>query len=348
MSDVLLIGGVEIKKGESRIIDLKLPSLYTHASLSMPVQVIRGRRAGPSLFVSGAIHGDEINGVEVIRRLLRLNHMKRIRGTLIAVPVVNVYGFINQSRYLPDRRDLNRCFPGNVSGSLAGRVADLFMNEIVANSTHGIDIHTAAIHRDNLPQVRANLEDEETARIARAFNMPVILNSGLVEGSMRQASFVRQKPVIVYEAGEALRFDELSIRAGVKGVISVMRELGMLPRARARKRPIEPFVARSSTWVRATQSGILRGMVALGARVKKDDLLGVIADPFGEFEQQVVSSFDGIVVGRTNIPLVNEGEALFHIARFSSPDAVSGTVEAFNYEFDPGTDLRQPDEIPIV
>jgi hypothetical protein len=348
MSECLKIGGIEIKRGESRSIEIKLPSLYTHASLSMPAQVIRGKRDGPSLFVSGAIHGDEINGVEVIRRLLRLNAMKSIRGSLIAVPVVNVYGFINQSRYLPDRRDLNRCFPGNVSGSLAGRLADLFMNEIVANSTHGIDIHTAAIHRDNLPQIRAHLEDPETARMAHAFNMPVILNSGLLEGSMRQASFVKATPVIVYEAGEALRFDEMAIRAGVKGVISVMRELGMLPKIKPRKNPIEPFVARSSTWVRANQSGILRVMVHLGSRVKKDDLLGVIADPFGEYEQQLTASFDGIVVGRTNLPLVNEGEALFHIARFSRPDEVAGNVEAFNYEMDPDTDLRQPAEIPIV
>ncbi len=348
MTDRLTLGGIDIWPGESRSIELELPSLYTHASLSMPVQVIRGKKPGPSLFVCGAIHGDEINGVEVIRRLLRLKAISRIRGTLIAVPVVNVYGFINQSRYLPDRRDLNRCFPGSDTGSLAGRLADLFMREIVANSSHGIDIHTAAIHRDNLPQVRANLDDEETARIAHAFNMPVILNSGLVEGSMREASFKQCKPVIVYEAGEALRFDELAIRAGVKGVVSVLRELGMLPRVRVRKKKLEPFVARSSTWVRATQSGIFRGMVTLGARVNKDDLLGVIADPFGEFEQQVIAGFDGIVVGRTNLPLVNEGEALFHIARFRKPDEVAGTVEAFTSEFDPETDQRKPDEIPIV
>ena len=172
------IGGIRIGPGESKAVDLPMSSLYSHAPMSLPLQVVCGKRAGPRLFVSAAIHGDEINGVEIIRRLLRLPLLKRLRGTLIAVPIVNVYGFVNQSRYLPDRRDLNRSFPGSERGSMAARLAHLFLTTIVANSDYGIDLHTAAIHRENLPQVRANLDDPETDRIARAFRVPVLLICG--------------------------------------------------------------------------------------------------------------------------------------------------------------------------
>ncbi|RME35785.1 MAG: succinylglutamate desuccinylase [Gammaproteobacteria bacterium] len=314
----------------------------------MPVQVVRGRRPGPCLFVSAALHGDEINGVEIIRRLLNVNALRRLRGSLIAVPVVNVYGFIGHSRYLPDRRDLNRSFPGSERGSMAARLANLFLTEIVAKADYGIDLHTAAIHRDNLPQVRANLNDAGTERLASAFHAPVIINSGLVDGSLRQAASRLGVPVLVYEAGEALRFDELAIRAGVRGILSVMRELAMLPPGRVRKHVVEPFVARASGWLRAPQSGILRAVTHLGARVERGQLLGVVSDPFGEVEEPVQARYDGIVIGRTNLPLVNEGEALFHVARFRRPDEVVDTLESFQQEFDPNLDILPPEEPPLV
>jgi predicted deacylase len=295
--------------------------------------------------VSAAIHGDEINGVEVIRRLLRLPALARLRGTLIAIPMVNVYGVINHSRYLPDRRDLNRSFPGSEHGSLAGRLADLFMQAIVAKSTHGIDIHTGAAHRANLPQIRANLDDPGTAELARAFGVPVLLNSNLRDGSLREAAAERGIPMLLYEAGEALRFDELAIRAGVRGVVNVLRHLGALPRIkRSRKQsPPEPFVARSSVWVRAPESGILRTLSPLGARVQRQACLGVIADPFGEKEIEVLAPHSGVIIGRTHLPLVLEGEALFHIARFEDSREVAQQVEDFQAEA-PVT----PREPPIV
>jgi hypothetical protein len=345
----LVIGGEAVQPGESKIIEVPLPDLYMHTALSMPVQVIRGRREGPVLFVSAAVHGDEINGVEIIRRLIRSKSLKGLRGTLIAIPVVNVYGFLNQSRYLPDRRDLNRCFPGSIEGSLAARLANCFMNEVVAHCTHGIDLHTAAIHRDNLPQMRADLSNPDVEAMAHAFDAPVIVNSGLIEGSLRYAAQKANVPIIVYEAGEALRFNELAIRAGVKGVLSVMRSIGMLTKSkRVKKR--EPFVARSSVWVRAPQSGIFRMLVPMGASVSKGDLLGMVAAPYGKenSETEVFASSSGIVIGRTNIPLVNEGEALFHIARFSKPDEVADSVEAFHSDLDPATDTSMPEELPII
>ncbi len=344
----IIIGDVVIKSGQKKIFDLPLPALYTRTEIGLPVHVIHSKTDGPILFISAAIHGDEINGVEIIRRVLNSKVLNRLKGTIIAVPVVNLFGFINQSRYLPDRRDLNRSFPGSEKGSMAARLANLFLKEIVHKCTHGIDLHTAAIHRDNLPQIRAFLKDKETEKMARAFYSPVIINTALVEGSLRQAVNKMNIPVIVYEAGEALRFDEGSIRAGVKGIISVMREIGMLPKLKTSRFQIEPLVAKSSTWVRAPQSGILRSLVSLGSKVNKQDVLGVVSDPFGENEEQVLANINGIIVGRTNIPLVNEGEALFHIASFKPSEKIVDKIEEFNNEIDPSTDNRKPAEPPII
>ena len=274
MAEAFSIGGVAVPPGQRRTVDLPFTDLSTHTPMTMPVQVVHGRRPGPRLFVSAAIHGDEINGVEIIRRLLKLGALRRIRGTLVAVPVVNVFGFVSLSRYLPDRRDLNRSFPGSARGSLAGRLAALFVGEIVARCSHGIDLHTGAIHRDNYPQIRANLDDAETERMALAFGVPVVINSGFREGSLREAAAQRGVPVIVYEASEALRFDEFAVRAGVRGVVGVMRMLGMVPERQRRRREVAPMLVRSSTWVRAPQSGVLRRSVALGRLVAKDERLG--------------------------------------------------------------------------
>ena len=344
------INGISIEPGTSLTVDLPAGRLYTHAPMTMPVHIVCGKHAGPRLFISAAIHGDEINGVEIIRRLLKLSALKRLKGTIIAVPIVNIHGLINHSRYLPDRRDLNRSFPGSEKGSLAARLAHLFMKEIVEQSTHGIDLHTGAQHRTNLSQIRANLDDPETEQLARAFGVPVIISSNLRDGSLREAAAEYGIPSLLYEAGEALRFDEVSIRAGVNGIINVMRVLEMLPpRKRSSTRKIiEPVVARSTAWIRAQDSGILRAMVPLGGRVKKNTLLGVIADPFGQKEIQIIAPFSGIVIGRTNIPLVNEGEALYHIARFEDVKEVEAKVDDFHEVHTPEA-MPSPDpESPIT
>lgn len=339
------IGGIQIRAGERRTLDLPMPSLYSHAPMTLPVQAICGRRTGPCLFVSAAVHGDEINGVEIIRRLLRLSLLKNLRGTLLAVPIVNVYGFVNHSRYLPDRRDLNRSFPGSDKGSMAARLADLFLREIVAHSDYGIDLHTGAIHRDNLPQIRANLDDEETASLAKAFQVPVLLNADIRDGSLREAAAERGIPMLLYEAGEALRFNEKAISAGVRGIVSVMRQLGMLTAIKRSRHHHEPLVARANSWVRAGRSGIHRATVALGSRVKKDQVIGIISDPFGAQELEVTANCAGIIIGRSNLPLINEGEALFNIARFHSPTAAESAVEAFHADdrpIDPAIEAEPP------
>jgi uncharacterized protein len=344
------VAGRLIHPGESVAFDAPLPSLYSHAAMSLPIHVVHARVEGPRLLVCAAVHGDEIVGVEIIRRILRSPLLRRLRGTLVAVPVVNVYGFVNQSRYLPDRRDLNRVFPGNENGSMAARLAAFFLNEVVRTCTHGVDIHTAAIHRDNLAQVRASLAGApQLTAMARSFGAPVILNAPLREGSLRAAACQLGIPMLVYEAGEALRFDEVAIRGGVKGVFRVMRTLGMLPPLKAASvaDSREPATARSSQWVRAPQSGILRALKPLGAWVRKNEILGIIGDPFGVREAEVVAPWAGLIIGRANLPLANAGEALFHIARFGEPGEAVEAVEQFQYDFSPETDIGPPPEPPI-
>jgi predicted deacylase len=299
----------------------------------MPVKVISGRRAGPVLFVSAAIHGDELNGVEIIRRLLKRKILRSIRGTLLAVPIVNVHGFLDQSRYLPDRRDLNRSFPGTSRGSVAARLAHLFTSQIVAKADYGIDLHTGAINRSNLPQIRAKLDDSTTLEIAKAFGAPVVINSDIRDGSLRAYAAERNLQVLVYEAGEALRFDEVSIRGGIRGILNVMRHIGMLPPRKGSKQ-ISPVIAKSTSWIRAPSSGIVGGKVPLGSSVVKDQALAVISDPLGDEEQAVAAPFDGIVIGRTNLPLAHEGDALFNLAAFKDVSVAEDRVETFSVVHD--------------
>jgi len=324
----ITIGDTQISPGDRVNVSLPVADLYTSTSLSMPVKVICGRQAGPVLFVSAAIHGDELNGVEIIRRLLKRKVLRSIRGTLLAVPIVNVHGFLDQSRYLPDRRDLNRSFPGSSKGSIAARLANIFTKQILSNADYGIDLHTGAINRSNLPQIRANLDDVQTLDIARAFGAPVIINSNIRDGSLRECASDQGLPMLIYEAGEALRFDETSIRAGIRGILNVMRHIGMLSASKTQKQ-VTPIVARSTQWVRAGSSGIVSGKAKLGSTIKKGQRLAIVGDPLGEDEEDVLAPFDGIVIGRSNLPLAHEGDALFNLSSFSNVPKASDIVETF-------------------
>lgn len=333
-SDVIMCGRT-IRPGEWVTVEVPIPHLYTHTPMYMVVHVVRGRHEGPHLFVSAAMHGDELNGIEIIRRLLTHKNLRRIRGTLIAIPVVNAYGVINHSRYLPDGRDLNRSFPGTETGSLTARIANLFMQEIVRNATHGIDLHTGALHRANLPHIRADLDDPRTLQLARAFGVPVLVHARVRDGSLRESVSAAGIPMLLYEAGEALRFDETSINVGVKGVINVMRALQMLPAAQRRGPAKEPYASRSSHWIRAPRSGILTSMRALGSLIAKGDTIAVVVDPYGESEQTpVLAEVNGVMIGRTHLPLVNEGDAIIHVARFKDAEIVAEQVDSFRAEED--------------
>ena len=319
----LIIGGHTVPPGTTLQIEMPVVRLYTDTDISMPVHVIRSKQSGPTLFVSAAVHGDELNGIEIIRRLINLKSLRLTAGTLIFVPMVNVYGVLNQSRYMPDRRDLNRCFPGSPKGSLAGIVANKFLCEIVKHCQYGIDLHTGAIHRSNLPQIRANLNDEKTRELAEVFGVPVMLNANLRDGSLREAAVELDTKILLYEAGQALRFDELSIRAGVRGIQNVLAHLGMIrrrPRKKSKQSAVTSFVANTSSWTRANASGIVNTLKSLGDNVQKGDPLATVGSPFGEVFDTVRASRSGIIIGRQNIPLVQEGDAMFHIAYFSEKD----------------------------
>ncbi|MZH03352.1 MAG: succinylglutamate desuccinylase/aspartoacylase family protein, partial [Nitrospinae bacterium] len=288
MASTLKIGEVSIKKGERKTIQLAVSHLYDGTDLSIPVEVIRGKDDGPTLFVSAAIHGDEINGIEIIGRILKSKLLKKMKGTLLAVPVVNVFGFNMLSRYLPDRRDLNRSFPGSKKGSLASRLANVFMKEIVKNSTHGIDLHTGSIHRTNLPQIRACMNDSETKRLAFDFGVPVILNSSTRDGSLREAARRKKIPMLLFEGGEALRFDEKVINIGVQGCFSVMQSIGMLTKRKKTARK-EVFVSWASQWLRSPASGLFRTSKDVGAHVGEGEVLGYIKNQFGKTLCEVTS-----------------------------------------------------------
>lgn len=315
------LGGEVIPPGTRKTVDLPISVLSDHTPITMSAHVIHGKRDGPTIFVSAGIHGDEVIGVEIVRRLLTLENLDDLQGTLIAIPVVNAFGLLTHSRYLPDRRDLNRCFPGSETGSLASRLAHIFMNEIVRRSDLGIDLHSAAVHRTNLPQIRISQGNAKTRRLAKLFGAPVVLRSQLRGGSLRDAAQDIGVDVLLYEAGEALRFDEMSVRAGVLGILRVLQNQGMISHEDIEVANTPPLFCQSSQWIRATQGGLLRTYKSEGDVVDEDDVLAVISDPFGEIEHEILAPFSGIIIGRAVMPVVNEGDAIYHIARVSTEDA---------------------------
>ncbi|TYC48650.1 succinylglutamate desuccinylase/aspartoacylase family protein [Rhodobacterales bacterium] len=343
------IGEWSISPGTRRTVDLPVSMLSDHTPVSMSVHVLHGRKPGPVLFVSAAVHGDEVIGVEIARRVLKApqleaQELEKLKGTLLVIPIVNAFGFLNHSRYLPDRRDLNRSFPGSQRGSLAGRLAHLFMTEIVARSNYGIDLHSAAIHRTNLPQIRVSPSRTETMLLAKAFGAPVIMTSKIREGSLRAAAHLKDADVLVFEGGEGLRFDEMTIRAGVSGVLRVMRELKMVGAKGITRPSVRSIISMTSYWVRSPAGGLLRPFKSVGEVVEPEMLLGIVSDPFGENERNVLTEKGGLIVGRTNLPVINEGDGLFHIAEFNERYDAEQTLDSLSsqLEADP---LFDEDEI---
>ncbi len=305
------IGPFRVRAGAGKEVELPITRLVTGADVSLPVRVVHGRKDGPVVWVNAAIHGDEVVGTEVIRRVLAQLSPKTLRGTLVAVPVVNVLGFMSGDRYLPDRRDLNRSFPGSARGSLASRIAHLFMTEVVAKCEVGIDLHTGADRRTNLPQIRADLDDDRTRALAEAFGAPVMLHARIRDGSLRQAARERGATVLLYEGGEAWRFDDFAIDAGVDGVRRVLASLGMIDEVPTiEETSVE---CRDSGWVRARGTGVLHLEVGLGEKVEAGQRLGGLSDTFGRRVRLAHADRDGIVIGLNRAPLVNSGDAIVHI-----------------------------------
>ncbi|RUO42952.1 succinylglutamate desuccinylase [Aliidiomarina taiwanensis] len=323
-----------IEAGTQQTVRIPAARLYNDTPLDLQVEVMHGAKPGPVLLVCAAIHGDELNGIEICRRLIQKVDATELAGTLLVVPVVNMFGFIQQSRYLPDRRDLNRCFPGSERGALGSRLAHLFRTQLVERATHIIDLHTGAIHRSNLPQIRVNLDNEKATAMAEAFNCPVIMNAKDRDGSLRAQATELGIPLILYEAGEALRFDHAAIQAGLNGVLNVMKMLKMLKGRRTRKR-VKPVISQRSLWVRSSRDGIVLVKVELGQTVTKGHILAEVASPHDQSTANITSPIHGIIIGKSNIPVTNEGEALFHIVSFEreeiplATEMVDTFVEAY-------------------
>ncbi len=309
------IGGIAIQTGTAETVELEVSVLANSTRFDLTVHVVHGEKPGPCVFLSAAMHGDEIQGVEIVRRVLVALRGKPLAGTILAVPIVNSFGFVNHSRYMPDRRDLNRSFPGSDRGSLASLLADLFFSQVVARCQYGIDYHTAALHRTNLPQIRIAPDDKELAPLAEAFGPRVVLASKTREGSLREAAAKIGVKMLLYEGGEALRFDEAAIDAAVQGTLRFLKFLGMTEVALPILPHMKPIHSSSSAWVRAPEGGILHSLRRTGDRVGAGEEIGVVTGPLGQTPVAVLSDYDGIIVGRTNLPIVNRGDALFHIAR---------------------------------
>ena len=341
------IAGRRVRRGERLKFELPMAQLYTQTPLDLAVEVIHGRWQGAVLLVCAGIHGDELNGIEIIRRLRTLTALDRLRGTLVLVPIVNLFGFLNLSRYLPDRRDLNRGFPGSEKGSVAARTANVFFGSVVTRCTHVVDLHTAAVNRENLPQIRAAINQPGVEEIARGFAIPVIVNAGLMDGSLRAEAGKIGIPVITYEAGEALRLDEKAIVTGVRGVVNVMRTLDMLPARRSRAMRAEPTVANTTSWFRSPADGLFRPLARLGAHVHKGETLGVVSAPFSSDDTVLPAPFEGIVICVSRLPLVNEGDALFHLARFGAVSDVEGELASHDSDVadDPLYEIESVDDV---
>ncbi len=328
VAQAFVIAGQSIAPGSSADVAFPITTMATGTTSSLAARVLHGARPGPAVFVSAAIHGDEIIGTAVVQRLAQQLKPEALAGTVLLVPVANIFGFIGHSRYLPDRRDLNRSFPGSPGGSLAGQLAHIFYREVVGRCQLGIDIHSAAIHRYNLPQVRIAAGNRRLVELAMAFGAPVIIESPLRDGSLRDLAQQQGVDMLLMEAGEALRFDRLSIETGVEGVTRVLAHLGMLEADDGLTTVGLPARANRSVWVRAPRGGVAQMVRESGDPVRTGDILARVAGLFGEEAEELVSPVDGIVIGHATLPVVHQGDALFHIAAIDHPERVGRQIDS--------------------
>jgi len=305
------IDGRIVEPGEELQINAVIGRLPTRTPINIPVFVNRAKADGPVLLIMAGIHGDETNGIEIVRRFLKNNLDRPLRGTVISIPVFNVYGFINHSRGLPDGKDLNRSFPGSKSGSLASRVAYFLMDEILPVIDYGLDFHTGGKSHNNYPQIRAYFESAKDMELAKTFGAPFIIHSGFRDKSLRKAAAKNNKQILVYEGGETLRLRKQVIDTGIEGIKRVMHHLGMLEDSTPIDKP--SIIIKKSSWVRAKYAGLYHSLARNGEKVTKGQLLGLITDPYGQFEKKIKSPVNGYVIGINNFPVVNMGDALLHI-----------------------------------
>lgn len=312
MPEVIEISGEKVYTGEDKQVHISIARLPTYTSIDLPVRIIRAKTDGPVVLLSGGLHGDEINGIEIVRRLISGNHLELQAGTIIAIPLMNVYGFIQNVRGVPDGKDINRSFPGTKNGSLAKLVAYSIVNEIIPKIDYGLDFHTGGASRANYPQIRCVLDNEINLDLAKAFAPPVILHSGLIDKSFRKAAHRQNKQIIVYETGESMRFDEYGIQTAIDGTYRLLCHLGM--RKDNPKPAYKTTIFKKSSWVRSKVAGIFNPKVKLGDYVKSRQVVGRITDPYGNETVRVVNRNAGRVIGLNNSPVVHKGDAILHVA----------------------------------
>jgi predicted deacylase len=303
-----------VSPGERRRFELPAGRLASGTWLTVPVEVIHGARPGPAIWLSGAIHGDEIVGVEIIHHVVDSLDPASMAGTVVAVPVVNVFGFVTESRYLPDRRDLNRSFPGSRQGSLAARLARLFMDEVVDPCSFGLDYHAGSDDRINLPHLRGNLDDPDTLRLALSFGAALAVHNKPQRGTLRAAALRRGKRVLLFEGGEPRRFSPRAVEAGIAGTLRILGAMDVID-ASAPPPAATTRISRSTAWTRAPRGGIFRLQTELGASVEKGQQVGTIADPAARDGSPVRARSEGLILGHTVNPLVNPGDGILHIAQ---------------------------------
>ncbi|MFB9863651.1 succinylglutamate desuccinylase/aspartoacylase family protein [Rufibacter immobilis] len=307
----MTINDIPIYPGDNILVRLNISRLPSGTAIDIPIHVFRAQEPGPVLLLMAGMHGDEVNGVETIRRMIRRNMLQPLRGTVLAIPILNIYGFLNFSREVPDGKDVNRSFPGNAKGSLASRVAARFTSEILPLVDYGIDFHTGGSSRSNFPQIRCELEGEGNEPLAQAFGAPFILDSKLRPGSLRKEASKLGKSIIVYETGESLRFDEAGINLAMEGAVRVMHHLGMVENSVPASQP--SVVCRHTSWIRARRAGLFRSFVKNGQAISRGQQVGAVSDPYGYATHPIASHVSGYVIGINNMPVVNQGDAILHI-----------------------------------
>jgi len=310
----ITIGGETVEPGENKLLKIKIDRLPTGTLIDIPVYVFNSKKPGPTILVQAGLHGDEINGIEIVRRMLAEKRFDVECGAVIAVPILNIFGFIHFSRDVPDGKDVNRSFPGTKSGSMANRIAYHYMNQILHQVDYGIDLHTGGGQRHNFPQIRYTEADEMSAKLAEVFNAPISFPSNLIKGSFRNAAHKQGKPMVVFEAGESMRFDDYSILEGMQGILNVFKHFNMIFK-------IDPkYIGRSKTvhltgrrWLRAPTAGMFIPKITNGSEFTKGQILGIVTDTFAKRTKSIKAPFAGLVCCINYQAVVNQGDALFHI-----------------------------------
>ncbi|MCF1752338.1 succinylglutamate desuccinylase/aspartoacylase family protein [Mariniradius sediminis] len=308
----IIVNGIKVRPGQSLNIDIAIARLPTHTLIDLPVFIRRGKEDGPVVLISGGVHGDEINGIVAVRRMLEDNLIQPLRGTVILMPLVNVYGFLSNSRTFPDGRDLNRSFPGSKKGSLASQIAFMMSSQIIPQIDYGIDFHTGGRMLSNYPQVRVDFKDKKGFELARAFGTHFILDSPHIDKSFRKEAYKQRKHILVYEGGESMRLDDYAVEEAVAGTLRMLQFLEMVEKA---PQPKPGIILPESSWIRAKVSGIFTSSAKLGQEVRKGQILAKISDPYGQVKIPVKATHNGHVIGLNNNPVVNAGDALIHVGR---------------------------------